>query len=252
MSDLRTLFPDSRYDVTVTTTSTMSTVYVRNTNYTTASNGGCCILWTVPANTSWAKFEVWGGGGSGAGACCCMQPMQAGGSGSYARKTIRVVPGQSYTICAAGSSADTTNTSCIGCVGFPSYACNASATYPLCLCASGGGQGFTQCVIANAACYNCIGGMCGSYRGADFGLCGVTLGSRNTSCGFYSYHYAPEPTYGGGSARISCNHCGTTCGQAMVGFPGFPGGGGGSASSHVSAGYVGGAGAGGLVVITYR
>ena len=34
---------------------------VYNLSIDTPNNGGRCCLWTVPAGTKYAKFEVWGG-----------------------------------------------------------------------------------------------------------------------------------------------------------------------------------------------
>lgn len=250
MSDLRSLFPDSRYVQNVTVNNPYSVVYIWNTDTTSPSNGGRCCLWTVPANATWAKFEVWGGGGGGAGACCCQHAQMGGGAGTYARKTIRVVPGQQYTICAGGSTNCTA--ACQAPQGFPTYACNPSATYPLCLCASGGFGGYTQCFVANNGCYMCVTCICGSACGHDFALCGPSGSAHNTSCGFSAFHYATEPTYIGGGLRVSQDHCRIACGTFMNGCASFPGGGGGTANTHDGSCQTGSHGQGGLVIITYK
>ena len=60
--------------------------------------GGCC-LWTVPANTTKVRFELWGAGaGTGAGNCCSHSPW--GANGAYASVIIDAVPGCQYTLCA--------------------------------------------------------------------------------------------------------------------------------------------------------
>lgn len=250
MSNLRDLFPDSRFLQSVTVNNPYNVVYVYPADNAAPSNGGKCCLWVVPANATWAKFELWGGGGGGAGACCCQHAQMGGGAGTYARKTIRVVPGQSYTICAAGTTNCTPD--CRGAKGFDSYACNPSATYPLCLCAQGGSGGFTQCFVANNGCYHCISCICGCACGHDFALCGPTGASHNTSCGFSAFHYTPEPTYIGGGLRVSQDHCRITCGTFMNGCGSFPGGGGGTANTHDGSCQTGSLGAGGLVIITYK
>jgi hypothetical protein len=250
MSDLRTLFPDTRYNLTLTQLNPLGVLYVYKTNVNDVNNGGQCCLWVVPTGATWAKFEVWGGGGGGGGACCCQHAQQGGGAGTYARKTIRVVPGQSYTICAAGSTC--CYSQCQAPQGFNSYACNPSATYPLCLCARGGSGGFTQCFVMANGCYNCLTCICGQACGHDFALCGPTGASHNTTCGFDSFDLTPEPTYIGGGLRISQDHCRNTCGHFMSGGPSFPGGGGGSANSHDGSCQCSGHGMGGLVVITYK
>ena len=58
---------------------------VYNTSTTSVNNGGRCCLWTVPAGTSYAIFELWGGGASGDGACCCQMGYPST-SGSYGQK----------------------------------------------------------------------------------------------------------------------------------------------------------------------
>ena len=54
--------------------------------------------WAVPTGSRIATFEIWGGGGNGGGARCCQQGIP-GGSGAYARKTIKVTPGDTYVFC---------------------------------------------------------------------------------------------------------------------------------------------------------
>ena len=39
---------------------------VYNTSTQSQGNGGQCCLWTAPAGSSYAVFEMWSGGGSGA------------------------------------------------------------------------------------------------------------------------------------------------------------------------------------------
>lgn len=133
-------------------------------NHYGASTPGCCLLWTVPARATTVRFELTGGGGSGApGVCCANGP--AGGSGSYATKTIfghcnHFTPGSSrYTICAGGNS----NCSCCGyshaynCCG--TKGCTSFVT-PVDggaggmsnFCAEGGSWGWHQCA---GFCYAC-------------------------------------------------------------------------------------------------
>jgi hypothetical protein len=253
--NLSTFFPDSRYTLSATATNALNVLYVYNTNTNSANNGGQCCLWTVPAGVGWAKFELWSGGGDGGGACCCQHASYSGGSGSYARKTIRVVPGQSYTICAAGSTA--MPTACQGAGAFTSYACgnssNAGITYPLCLCAPSGGVGVANCNYWQNQC-NCTSYVCGvgSFCGADFCICGMRGGSQAATCGFMSWQSSAEPTYIGGAVRMSIDHCQNFHGCGFGGIAKFPGGGGSSANTNNGGCYCGGWGAGGLVLITYK
>lgn len=249
MSDLRSLFPDSRFAITETGAA-FNQLYIYNTNTGNQCNNGQCCLWTVPANTCWAKFEVWGGGGSGGGACCCQQPSKGGGAGSYVRKTTRVTPGQSYTICAAGSGCCSVDATGQG--GYPSYVCNPSATYPVCLCASGGDNGQSCCWAAIGGNYHCSSNVSGSTCGGDFGLCSLQGSSHMSWCGFDTWHMIPSGPMTGGTrmSRTSCGESWMGCDMAG-GYNSFPGGGGGTAISYGGCCW-GGWGAGGLVIITYK
>jgi len=53
--------------------------------------------WCVPAGTTCAVIEIWGGGGEGSGVCCC-QMATPSGSGAYAKKTIKVLEGDCYFV----------------------------------------------------------------------------------------------------------------------------------------------------------
>jgi hypothetical protein len=121
--------------------------HIYNTNKTGHNNGGCCCLWTVPTGVAWFAVEMWGGGGGGAGACCCMQGWP-GGSGSYARKFVTGLSGtggETYTICAAGSTY-CSQAKCVGCIGNPSFlSINGGAVQ---VCASGGGSGYVRCYFS--------------------------------------------------------------------------------------------------------
>lgn len=250
MSSLTSLFPDSNFVTLSQPTNTFGQLYVFNTNTNNVTNGGQCCLWTVPAGTVWARFEVWGAGGDGGGACCCQQPSMGGGSGSYARKTTRVVPGQTYTICAGGSGCCSQNAT--GTSGFPSYACNPSATYPLCLCASGGFGGTSCCFAAIGGNYHCGTVICGCTCGADFSLCGVTGSAHQSWCGFDAWQYIANGPYIGAGVKVGSTHCGEMwMGCCIAGGNTFPGGGGGTTISYGGCCW-GGWGAGGLVVITYK
>jgi hypothetical protein len=249
MANLSTLFPLS----TFIALSATDQIYVYNTSITSVSNGGRCCLWTVPSGIRWAKFEVWGGGSSGPGGCCCQQPTQTGGAGAYARKTITVISGDTYRICAAGSTG--CSSTCCGTEGFPSYVQTESATNTINLCARGGPTSCGNCFMFSGT-GNCCGYTrvchCDSFCGEDFGLPAISGASMVTTCGYNSWQYAPQGPYIGGGVRISRDYCVTGSGCQSIGnFAVWPGGGGGGAQTASGNCCWGNHGAGGLVVITY-
>jgi hypothetical protein len=63
--------------------------------------GGACT-WTVPAGATCAKFQVWGAGQGSNPGCCC-GGASFGENGAYAEMTIKVTPGEQYSICAGCS-----------------------------------------------------------------------------------------------------------------------------------------------------
>src|SRR4051812_21323100 len=52
---------------------------------------------TVPANVSSIKVELWGGGGAGGG-CATLGNGSGGGGGAYSTLTVAVNPGETYLI----------------------------------------------------------------------------------------------------------------------------------------------------------
>lgn len=257
--NLSVLFPDTRYQTTSSGLSnTYATFNVYNTNLNSVCNGGQCCLWTVPAGVCWAKFEVWGGGGSGGGACCCQQPCYPGGSGSYARRTIPVTPGNQFTICAGGNGS--CQGPCCGQSGYDSFVQNSgSVQTAINLCASGGYWGATGCFFGFGSCCSCASCQCGAFCGADFGICGGRGGTRLSNCGYDAYAYVPGPTYIGAGVQITMDFCQGLSGNQMMtsfncgsAYAVFPGGGMSGASTQGGVCCCGGMGAGGLVTVTYR
>ncbi len=61
---------------------------------------GATCTWTVPANTTVARFQLWGAGGRAGSGCCCGGSTW-GQNGAYASIIIPVVAGCQYTITAA-------------------------------------------------------------------------------------------------------------------------------------------------------
>ena len=228
------------------------TLYVYNTSKASASNGGQCCLWTVPAGVSWFAVELWGGGGAGPGSCCCQQGW-GGGSGSYARKFITGLSGdggEQFRLCAAGS----TGCCCACCSqpGYPSYVFDVSAS-SVPVCASGGASGRTRCFAGDncGSCWNCTGCNCGSWTGG-MGICGVNGSFRgNPNCHGNAWSYAPSAPFTGGGLRGSRTWCSADNGITQNGEAHWPGGGGGAAVTHGGSGCYGGPGAGGLINIFY-
>ena len=261
MSDLRSLFPVSQFaSGGGDAGGELGRIQIFNTSITNVSNGGQCCLWTVPAGSTWATIEVWGGGGAGPGACCCQQPNQSGGAGAYARKTITVSPGDTYRICAAGSTC--CSPSCCGTEGFPSYAQSetVSGGDPLALCARGGPTSCSGCFVLTG-CEGVTTGWtrnckCASFCGADFGLPAISGSSRGMYCYSNTLQYIPSGPNIGSGIRASHSYCqcpaASGCGSYSSGLPSFPGGGGPGAMT-TGGGYCWGyGGAGGLVVVTFR
>ena len=248
MAGLRTLldFPTESAGGSVT----YSTLTVYNTSITSQENGGRCCQWTVPAGVTWFAVEMWGGGGGGAGACCCRAGWP-GGSGSYARRIVTgVAEGQTYRICAAGSTY-CAQSYCKGCIGYPSYVYDEQQGINI-ACASGGAQGCSRCFFFACNCQGCEMQQCGSWCGG-FGICGVTgqaLGSP--MCAGDVVQFMPSAPFTMGNMRATKDACSGYCGGCCVGgYAMFPGGGGATSNQHNGNFYCGAAGAGGLVNIFY-
>ena len=233
----------------------LKSIYVFHSTCDTTrdSNPGCCCLWTVPTDTTWAAFEVWGAGGDGGGVCCCMQGFP-GGSGSYGRKIGEVTASSQFTLCAGSAGC------CrpvMGCVGCGSYACSSTGccdgTY-FCLCASGGGYGCGACHFgaASGTYCGCPTYSCGCVHGADFAICGFNGGGAGTSmCASSAFQLIQSAPMAQMGARMSRDQCYKTHGRDNGGPATFPGGGGGTGNTHDGTCYCGGPGAGGLVVVYY-
>ena len=250
MASLTDLFPVAQY-VEGGSSASLNQIFVYNTSLTGASNGGACCAFTVPDDVSWASFEVWGGGGRGPGGCCCQQPTQSGGAGAYARKTISVTPGDTYTVCAAGTT--DCNCSCCGTEGFPSFATGTGLN----ICAKGGPRSCGKCFVAYGTC-NYIGHTINcrheGYSGADFGLPRISGAARSMWCYRQSFSHTPQgPNFGGGAltSADSCSRQGSGC-CMYCSFAAFPGGGGPGAHTSSDGRCWGMFGAGGLVIVTYR
>ena len=213
-------------------------------------NGHQCA-WTVPADTTAIKFEMYGGGASGWGACCCMMVGIPGGAGGYVVKHLSEDDGDFtagssvYQICSAGTGCCYPGSS-IG-RGHTSYISGPGLSN---FCAIGGHQGQHQCRSFNCytCCHTCFG--CAHVYGGDYGQPG-------RSSWLHSNHYcagglwqvasgSPGPL-GTGDAH-SPDAC--TFGMHSGGSPASPGVGGNSGMTSGSC-CCSKAGGGGAVVVTY-
>ena len=259
--------------------------FVFNGNHYDGCNGGCCLLWTVPARATTVRFELTGGGGSGApGVCCANGP--GGGSGSYATKTIfehcnHFTPGSSrYTICSGGSGycaccGYSHAYNCCGTKGCTSFVTpvDGGAGGMSNFCAQGGSWGWHQCDggcyscsrhtqcnvwVSTTSCPNNVCGCHGSNPGytngsTSFGIPGVQGRRYNNSYCRGSTSSWTGPAVGpwtvnapGGDDSCSVGTARGCCrGHAI-----FPGGGGHSPFNDGGCCW-GGFGQGGLVVVSY-
>lgn len=251
MSDLRSLFPSSSF-IPESELISYQEINVYNASTSTASNGGACCLFTVPENAGFITFEMWGGGGGGAGSTSCQMPLRSGSSGGYGRVTVPATAGETYTICAGGSTACTT--SCEGCSGFVSYVIGGSGAGEVNACAAGG-LGGKNCTTVGfdgttRSCGGCV--FDDSFSGVDFGLPRVALGYIGATCGRFAAQFVPQGPYIGGGARVSRNYCCIGSGSVQIGGDAsFPGGAGGSATTSTGTCW-GSPGAGGLVKIRFK
>lgn len=252
MSNLRSL--TNTFSITKTAPITPVELLVANTNMV-QMNGGCCCLLTMPAGSTWATFEIWGGGASGAGACCCQQGP-GGSAGSYSSITVcsSTLAGCQYTICAGGSSCATPGTT--SCGGFTSYVTGYGLSN---FCATGGTGGpYTRC-FAWISCHTCFCAQaynstaCGGTLNVQ-GTSGSELSGMGSSCYFAGQQMAavaPKtvsgPIFGPGGCINGTSNGSCACFMCAV----FPGGGGLSAQAYGGNCWNGGWGAPGAVFVIY-
>ena len=233
---------------------------IYNTNIAAVTNGGQLCTWTVPPEITWSTFELWGAGGDGGGACCCAGNYMGGGSGNYAKKTVTVVAGTTFTICAAGSGC--CSQPLAGTCGLSSYVRCGGGAGAIATCASGGSAGTATCghmggMSCTGICVpSCVFG-CNSAP-ADMALPSVSGADRQSNyCVNMSIAWAMGAPKYQNNSRMSSDFC--VIGMASVGCSRFAGG---QASLWPGGGGVGGAacaggccwaswGAGGLVLVTY-
>ncbi len=253
--------------VTGVSTGVAHQIYVYNCCHYDSDNGGCCLLWTVPALTTTVRFELTGGGGSGSPGHCCGSGPSAG-SGAYAVKTQHSYKGDftanstQYTVCAGGSTrcsccGQCTNCACCGVRGCRSYVTGGSNLSGF--CAEGGTWGFHMC--ANLGCYSCSPlsqcdrclVRCSCWNGADWGAQGAS-GHRiqNHYCHGTVWSVAgPSVSPWASNSQYTVDRCSHGSQQGCCsGHSIFPGGGGHSPFNDGGCCW-GGWGQGGLVVVSY-
>jgi len=224
---------------------------------------GVCCAWTVPTGVQQIIIEIWGGGGGGGQGpvCCCYQGSSGGGGGAYSRKTLSVVAGSSYTICAGGGGQGNNTATAVGACGCggrgsTTYVTGTGLTN---FCAEGGwgGEGRTPS-SCNQITPN--GGWPGS--GGDLNVKGNDGGrilgpGMSQYCGGWSW--GGGSPFGGRNIYIGFDYCsiyideiGNGKSGGVCGFCGsFPGGGGAGAWGSCCCGICscGGNGSAGLVRI---
>ncbi len=235
-----------------------SGAYVNNNTNRSGGNGAAgrvVITWsgafystgtfTVPAGVTSITVECWGGGGSGGGTTA--NSAGGGAGGAYAKKTLSVTPGATYTVTVGGVRTGTTGA---GATGNPTWFGSAATVY-----AQGGAGGA-------APNYGTVAGGIGSasssigdvvYPGGN-GANGTTVlsgggggGAGSTGAGGNATGTAAGTgtTDGGGSGGNGL----TTGGNGLTGSA--AGGGGGGAYVNNNTNRTGGNGAAGKVVITW-
>ncbi|OGR78321.1 MAG: hypothetical protein A2X32_02170 [Elusimicrobia bacterium GWC2_64_44] len=196
--------------------------------------------WTAPEGVTLVKAEVWGGGGGGGGGTGGGQGGSGGGGGGYARRnSLPVVPGNSYNVTVGLGG--TGMSSAPGTSGGQSFFIDGPT-----LAAMGGGGGGTNGTGPGTGGTGGPGDI--TYMGGS-GAIGATAygGGAGSSAGNYSPG-SPGSGIIGGTPPINAGAGGNGSGTASGDNGGTPGGGGGGA--YKTAGFQGGMGRDGQVVIT--
>lgn len=213
--------------------------------------------WTVPGGVTSAVMEAWGGGGAGGGTSSAKSCGGGAAGGQYSKVTISVTPGDNYTVAVGGGGAGVLKSS--GANGGDSTVTNPSSTQVLVAKGgAGGGGGLSEGAGAGSA----SGGVGDLIYAGGSGAAGVTSAGSGGGGG------GAGSTGGGGSASGQTAGTGTAnsggagaagvtyvSGTVVNGLAGSSYGGGGSGGcegqAFPSSYPTGGAGAPGLVTITY-
>ncbi len=156
------------------------------------NGAGANCTWTVPAGVTCARFQVWGAGmGSNPGCCCGGSP--GGANGAYAEMTIKVTPGDNYTICA----------------GCAQQACCCSAYDP--------GYGCMSYVTGNGiCCLKADGEFCYNTHCESFRCVNVCTGSSGGGCWYWGSQYCTNAGHCWCSRSDYCAVGCSTCGVVPV------------------------------------
>ncbi len=225
--------------------------YVFNSNHWNANNGGCCFQWTVPAKTTFIKFEIIGGGGPGNGQSSSDWGT-GGAGGNYASKSIyasgtclkggsnyetRSGAGESGFTCGTCCTTNGSNRPCVSqegtCVISPNID-TGTAVYTI--CAAGTSECSCCLCCQDFPCrHGCpsyvngpgLGTTTGTYQDADINFCvlGGTGGTHfcDTRCSCYNCFMAGQCCHdydNGGWKRTTCT-CGFGYDQFFAGTAGY-------------------------------
>lgn len=168
---------------------------ISNTDYIKVCGGswmqgeGANCTWQVPAGVTCARFQLWGAGqGSNPGCCCGGSP--GGANGAYAEMTIKVTPGDNYTICAGCSQ----GSACCCSAYDPGYGCMSYVT----------GNGICCLKADGEFCYNT---NCESFRCVK-----VCTGSAGGGCWYWGSQYCTNAGHcwcsKGEYCAVGCSTCG--------------------------------------------
>jgi len=201
--------------------------------------------WTVPANVSSAIFEAWGGGGAGGGASTTNSFGGGGGGGGYCINSASVTSGSNYTITVGQATAGGSGS---GAVGSESDVQDPSLVT---ICTGNGGNG--------GGANNGIGGTGGlglngdsSFSGGGGAAGSGSSGGGGGGAGSSGNGGSASGATAGTGTSANGGNGGAGCSGSANGSAGSSYGGGGGGGCR-SGGTVrsGGAGAQGLVTVTY-
>ena len=240
---------------------------LENTDKWIPQNGGCALVWTAPAGTTKATFEMWGGGSSGGSSDGCLFG-KGGTAGGYAKYYVPVTGGDVICMCSAGTSSSSYGNICGHC-GCHTTICK-DGTW--CMCIQGAYCMDRMVYAGGISCYSCCA-SCHCCGGRHFSsgppvllqefVNNTGIQSGNTYCFGYSHQYMGSSFGMPGMRPQGTNNCcqschggvcsGYTscCGQACMNQAYHPAGGGMSAWSHGGQTRCGSPGGGGMIYVVY-